>query len=70
MAMNYDHLMSLAEEGVRHDYSDRETMLYALGVGMGREPLDEEERQQLVRLLEKIRTRLGTSAVVDEERSA
>ena len=43
MAMNYDHLMSLAEEGVRHDYSDRETMLYALGVGMGREPLDEEE---------------------------
>jgi DNA-binding MarR family transcriptional regulator len=34
------------------------------------EPLDEEERQQLVRLLEKIRTRLGTSAVVGEERSA
>lgn len=43
MAMNYDHLMSLVEEGVRREYSDRETMLYALGVGMGRDPLDEQE---------------------------
>ena len=32
MAMNYDNLMSLKEEGVEFSYSDRETMLYALGV--------------------------------------
>lgn len=43
MAMNYDHLMSLALDGARHDYSDQETILYALGVGMGRDPLDERE---------------------------
>src|SRR6201997_969503 len=34
------------------------------------EPLSEEERQQLVILLEKIRTRLGELAVVGEARSA
>jgi acyl dehydratase len=43
MPMNYDHLMSLATEGERHEYSDRETILYALGVGMGRDPLGEAE---------------------------
>jgi acyl dehydratase len=43
MAMNYDHLMSLRLEGERHDYTDRETLLYALGIGMGRDPLDEQE---------------------------
>lgn len=43
MAMKYDHLMSLKSEGERFRYGDRETMLYALGVGMGRDPLDEKE---------------------------
>jgi acyl dehydratase len=43
MAMKYDHLMSLKLEGQRHDYTDRETILYALGVGMGRDPLGEAE---------------------------
>ena len=43
MAMNYDHLMSLKEEGREFSYSDRETMLYALGVGFGRDPLDDRE---------------------------
>ncbi len=43
MPMNYGHLMSLKSEGEEYAYSDRETMLYALGVGMGRDPLDEAE---------------------------
>ncbi|MBT4691151.1 MAG: 3-alpha,7-alpha,12-alpha-trihydroxy-5-beta-cholest-24-enoyl-CoA hydratase [Rhodospirillaceae bacterium] len=43
MAMNYDNLMSLKEEGVEFSYSDRETMLYALGVGFGRDALDANE---------------------------
>ena len=43
MAMNYDHLMQLKTEGQRFIYSDRETMLYAIGIGMGRDPLDENE---------------------------
>jgi len=43
MAMNYDHLMSLKQEGQEFSYSDRETMLYALGVGFGRDAMDQKE---------------------------
>lgn len=43
MTMNYDHVMSLKQAGREFSYGDRETMLYALGVGFGRDPLDEKE---------------------------
>ena len=43
MAINYDHIMSLRMTDQEFSYGDRETMLYALGVGMGRDPLDENE---------------------------
>lgn len=43
MALKYDHLMSLKRTGDRFSYSDRETMLYALGVGMSRDPYDDAE---------------------------
>ena len=43
MPINYDQLMSLKSTGERFAYTDRETMLYAIGVGMGRAPLDEKE---------------------------
>ncbi len=43
MAIDYDHIMSLKLEGQEFQYGDRETMLYALGVGMGRDPLNETE---------------------------
>lgn len=43
MAINYEHLMSLKRNGDRFRYTDRETMLYALGVGLGRDPLDDQE---------------------------
>ena len=43
MAINYDKLMSLKAEGQEFSYGDRETMLYALGIGFGRDPLDEKE---------------------------
>jgi acyl dehydratase len=43
VAINYDHLMSLKSEGDRFRYTDRETMLYAIGIGMGRDPYDENE---------------------------
>jgi hypothetical protein len=43
MAINYDKLMSLKAEGQEFSYGDRETMLYALGIGFGRDPLDENE---------------------------
>lgn len=40
MPVDYDHLMSLKSEPEIFRYTDRETMLYALGVGFGRNPLD------------------------------
>ena len=43
MAIDYDHIMSLKMTDQEFSYGDRETMLYALGVGMGRDPLDENE---------------------------
>ena len=35
MALNYDHLMGLKREGDRFRYTDRETMLYAIGIECG-----------------------------------
>ncbi len=43
MALNYEKLMSLKRTGDRFSYTDRETMLYAIAIGMGRDPYDENE---------------------------
>lgn len=43
MAINYEKLMSLKSEGQEFSYGDRETMLYALGIGFGRDPLNAKE---------------------------
>jgi acyl dehydratase len=43
MPVTYDGLMSLRSDGDVFTYGDRETMLYALGVGMGRDPMNEDE---------------------------
>ena len=43
MAISYDHIMSLKSEGTETSYGDRETMLYALGIGFGRDPMNEAE---------------------------
>lgn len=43
MALVHDKLMSLKRIGDRFSYTDRETMLYAIGIGMGRDPYDENE---------------------------
>ena len=43
MALNYERLMSLKRDGERFSYGDRETMLYALGIGMGADPLNHDE---------------------------
>lgn len=41
--IRYENLMSLKREGERFSYADRETLLYAVSVGMGRDPLDADE---------------------------
>ncbi len=43
MAIDYDAIMQLASAGEPFGYTDRETMLYALGVGFGRDPLNDNE---------------------------
>jgi len=43
MAINYEQLMAWPFEDVRHRYTQRDTMLYALGVGLGVDPLNETE---------------------------
>jgi acyl dehydratase len=43
MALVYDKLMALKRAGDRFSYTDRETMLYAIGIGMSRDPYDENE---------------------------
>src|SRR5512142_1255953 len=43
MAINYDQIMQLESRAFEASYGDREAMLYALGVGFGRDPLNTKE---------------------------
>ena len=43
MPINYDQLMALKNLGQKYAYTDREVMLYAYGIGMGADPMDEKE---------------------------
>ena len=43
MGLNYEKLMALKRDGDNFRYTDRETMLYALGIGMGRDAVDAKE---------------------------
>lgn len=43
MALNYDKIMKLKSSGDTFSYGARETMLYALGIGFGRDPMNEAE---------------------------
>ena len=43
MPINYDELMQAKSEGITSSYRDRETMLYALGIGFMRDPLNADE---------------------------
>ena len=43
MAIDYDDMMQSGATGLAARYDEKDVMLYALGVGMGRDPLDEQE---------------------------
>ena len=43
MAINYDELMAMTSIGQPYAWTDREVMLYAYGIGMGADPMDEKE---------------------------
>lgn len=43
MTIVYDDIMQLSSKDEKFSYSNRETMLYAVGVGMGRDPMNAKE---------------------------
>jgi len=43
MAIDYDDMMQSGATGLSSRYDEKDVMLYALGVGMARDPLDEKE---------------------------
>src|SRR3954465_10982191 len=43
MPIKYDELMALKSLGQKYAYTDRDVMLYAYGIGMGADPMDEKE---------------------------
>jgi len=43
MPIKYEELMALKNLDQRYAYGDREVMLYAYGIGMGADPMDEKE---------------------------
>src|SRR5688572_23881459 len=61
MPLNYDKLMSTTFEPTRQTYARRDTILYALGVGVG--ALDPCDAQELKYVYEKNLVALPTLAV-------
>lgn len=61
MPIDYDKLLALNIPEVEHSYTDKDTMLYALGVGLGHDPLD---LKQLDFVYEKNLKALPTFAAV------
>ena len=61
MPIVYDKLLALKIPEVEHSYGPKDCMLYALGVGLGLDPMDE---QQLAFVYEKNLKVLPTMAVV------
>lgn len=43
MPINYDEAMALKNVGQKYSWTDREVMLYAYGIGMGADPMDQHE---------------------------
>ena len=45
MAIDYDKLMNWKFDDVVHTYTEKDSMLYALGIGFGADPMDEGQLQ-------------------------
>ncbi|KQW22625.1 3-alpha,7-alpha,12-alpha-trihydroxy-5-beta-cholest-24-enoyl-CoA hydratase [Afipia sp. Root123D2] len=43
MPIKYDEVMALRNVGQKYSWTDREVMLYAVGIGMGADPMDQKE---------------------------
>ena len=56
MPIDYDNVMSKVETDLPFSYTDSDTMLYALSIGMGRNPLDSKELPFVYEQGEPLRT--------------
>jgi len=61
MPLNYDKLINWSAEAVDQCYSTKDTILYALGIGLGQDPLDQK---QLPFVYEKNLRSLPTMATI------
>ena len=43
MPINYDDIMSLKSENIEISYTDKDSILYGLGVGLGNDPMNMDE---------------------------
>ena len=43
MTINYDEIMNLTSENVEISYSDKDSILYSLGIGLGNDPMNLNE---------------------------
>ena len=43
MAINYEEIMSLEEKNLELSYSQRDSIIYSLGIGLGKDPMDTTE---------------------------
>ena len=43
MTINYDEIMSLKSEDTEISYTDKQSILYSLGVGLGNDPMNLDE---------------------------
>ena len=56
MALNYDDLMATSVVDLPFSYDDRESMLYAISIGMGRDPVNADELPYVFEQGEPLRT--------------
>ena len=56
MPLDYDELMSKVQTDLPFSYTDADTMLYALSIGMGNDPLDQRELPYVYEQGESLKT--------------
>lgn len=67
MPLDYDELMSKVQTDLPFSYTDAETMLYALSIGMGNDPLDQRELPYVYEQGEPLKTMPTLATVVVPE---
>ncbi len=67
MALDYDKLMSTVENDLHFSYREADTILYALSVGMGRDPLDRRELEYVYEQGDALKTMPTLASVLVPE---